>query len=749
MTPGIQEAMRILAYDYDLPGPFTVLQGIDGDGMANTIDTMPDVIADSHDHDSSGSVTTDAIARPSNDVSDSKNSISAEEKSEAFEGDLLSIAGSVSETSSLELVTHGQASNSSYHSTERDKGGMSASSESEQQNTAPCLSPRRDDQPATGLHRPLPPGIPSNGYNSILPLVGFHLSPRSPINNADSFVMIDGKRSASVDSAGSDEPISPASSDTSEPRIDIGRRSSNNSRYGAISTENREAIKRWNEDCRKEENMKHDDVFTHLASSVSSGASSLYQKQWWKSKRNCLCVFDSPPKFSSNPIVKLGNIIGELSPGTTIMGVKKFTMKIPNNSSSKNPGEGWVEVLKIESPMIGYVVYSVDGYPFIGPGLPSSYSEPDVWLWKVTCTNGAYVRQGLELMSVHVDTIPFGSFVRVKRKTINAMGLTRLQIEAFVTKKNEKPFEEVSTAGSISNALRSLSLLRNSNQSAAFKMIKIVGWVSEVLNPLSGQTGPIVKPVPFPVPVQFRIALPDGAVIRQNIELSSNQIGHAPMGTMVTCVQQAYSQNPTDRCIQRLQLAGGGGWVSVKLNRPPPSDQISVLEQIDINGSFGPDEAGLFHIERQLLVIHEYNMNIRTPNEEDKVHIANVQMSLQRLGSCVSSIHDDCEGDESSIESSKNTGIMTPSPMPALYRSGVADIGRRMASQVTLKCGSKAQKDDPCLICLSEDRNATIVHGETGHIACCLTCARLLKGRGDKCPVCRLPIDLIIQQFWA
>jgi E3 ubiquitin-protein ligase Mdm2 len=142
-------------------------------------------------------------------------------------------------------------------------------------------------------------------------------------------------------------------------------------------------------------------------------------------------------------------------------------------------------------------------------------------------------------------------------------------------------------------------------------------------------------------------------------------------------------------------------------------------------------------------------MNIRTPNEEDKVHIANVQMSLQRLGSCVSSIHDDCEGDESSIESSKNTGIMTPSPMPALYRSGVADIGRRMASQVTLKCGSKAQKDDPCLICLSEDRNATIVHGETGHIACCLTCARLLKGRGDKCPVCRLPIDLIIQQFWA
>jgi hypothetical protein len=54
-----------------------------------------------------------------------------------------------------------------------------------------------------------------------------------------------------------------------------------------------------------------------------------------------------------------------------------------------------------------------------------------------------------------------------------------------------------------------------------------------------------------------------------------------------------------------------------------------------------------------------------------------------------------------------------------------------------------------CLICLSEERTATIVHGETGHIACCLTCARVLKARGDSCPVCREPIDTVIQHFWA
>lgn len=746
-SPGIQEAMRVLANDYDLPGPFTVLQGMAGDGMANTIDTLPDVIIDRHDQDT-GSIITEAIVRPPNEDSACSHSNGAEQNLNAPDGDPFSIAGSMSETSSLELVTHSQASMSSYNPNDQAEREMTSTSETEQQKKTPCLSPRRDDQPATGLHLPLPPGIPLNGYNSILPQVGIHLLPLSPIRN-DSFIMIDGKRSASNDVAVSDDSNS-VSSEISESRIDIGRRSPHNSKYGTISAENRDAIKQWNKHCREKEKMQRDEVLTHLTSSGLSGASSLYQNQWWKSKRHCLCVFDSLPECISSldnvgtlkHAVRAGNVIGEVTPGSTVMGLEKFIIEIPNKTPSKNPREGLVEVLKIESPMIGYVVYSVDGYPFIGPGLPSSYSEPDMWLWKVTCTNGAYVRQGLELMSVHVDTIPFGSFVRVKRKTINAMGLTRLQIEAFVPKKSDP------TVG-ISNALRSLSLLRrNPNHDTASKMNKIVGWVSEVLNPLSGQTGPIVKPVPLPVPVQFRIRLPDGAVIRQQIELSSNQIGHAPMGTIVTCVRQAYSQNPTDRCIQRLQLAGGGGWVSVKLNRPPPSDQISVLEQIDIDGSFGPDEAGLFHIERQLMVIHEYNTNITSPNEEDRLHIANVRRSLRRLGSCVSSIHDDNEGEENSAESSEDTGVVCSSAVPALYRSGIANVGR-ISSQVTLKCGSKTQQDDPCLICLSEERNATIVHGETGHIACCLTCARLLKGRGDKCPVCRLPIDLIIQQFWA
>lgn len=61
----------------------------------------------------------------------------------------------------------------------------------------------------------------------------------------------------------------------------------------------------------------------------------------------------------------------------------------------------------------------------------------------------------------------------------------------------------------------------------------------------------------------------------------------------------------------------------------------------------------------------------------------------------------------------------------------------------------RSHDDVSCLVCFSSQRTATFVHGETGHIACCLECARVLKGRGDPCPVCRLPVDAVIQHFWA
>lgn len=807
MSQNVQEAMHILANEYDLPGPFTVLQGTPGDGMANSIDTMPNYIeAPSSDSENSSDDDESCLdpvveAQRRNDpighdlVKDCKTCDIPRQIHNAIECDMknhsMNKLGSNSNRKRRQNPDIENEDVQSHVDSSFARGAVPPAHDllSNVHTATPprkplYMSPRRDDQPKIGLHLPLPPGIPSIGFNSILPPIEVQLSPRVPASDEDSFIMVDdAKKGATRDSFPSSPGSLVSSGASSEGRkspcllTDLpsssGELSSCESihhfKHKSISSQHKNAIDEWNQKCREDELLQLKEVLMHSASpgiSVenASGASMLYGNQWWKSKRHFLRVFDSPPKFlqkyvsnKMKDVVQLGEVVGDLAPGTTVMGVEKFVIvnehvvkQDRQSRESQNVKEGTIEILKIESPIHGYVVYSVDGYPLIGPGLPSNYAEPDVWFWRVTCTRGAFVRQGLELTSVHIATIPFGAFVRVKRKTINAMGLSRLQIEAILTEDDSAlDVPESPKSGGFTNALLSLSLRKNSSQNSQdckVRKKKITGWISESLNPLSGQTGPIVQPISLPVPALCRVILSDGAVIRQGVELSSSQIGHAPFGAVLSIVGRAYSQHPMDKCIQRLKLAGGGGWISVKLNRPPPGDNLHVIEQIGIDGSFDPKNAGFFHIEMRSHVLSECDANTPSPDDAVKRNIATVRSSLQRLGSsCISSINDE---EDSCSTSSSNDGVLNSSVLPALYRSGVADFGRT-SSQISLKCGSKSRRDDLCLICLTEERNATIVHGETGHIACCLTCARLLKGRGDKCPVCRLPIDMIIQQFWA
>lgn len=52
-----------------------------------------------------------------------------------------------------------------------------------------------------------------------------------------------------------------------------------------------------------------------------------------------------------------------------------------------------------------------------------------------------------------------------------------------------------------------------------------------------------------------------------------------------------------------------------------------------------------------------------------------------------------------------------------------------------------------CIICLSEPKVASLVHGQSGHQACCYQCALQLKKLRKPCPVCRRPIDKVIRNF--
>ena len=91
---------------------------------------------------------------------------------------------------------------------------------------------------------------------------------------------------------------------------------------------------------------------------------------------------------------------------------------------------------------------------------------------------------------------------------------------------------------------------------------------------------------------------PIRAVVRRDVELSSPQVGEIPFGSQVKVVARAFSEHPFDRCVERLQLAGNAGWISVKLNRMPPHNEM-VVELVGVDRDFDPNDPGLYHLEAQ------------------------------------------------------------------------------------------------------------------------------------------------------
>jgi len=122
----------------------------------------------------------------------------------------------------------------------------------------------------------------------------------------------------------------------------------------------------------------------------------------------------------------------------------------------------------------------------------------------------------------------------------------------------------------------------------------------------------------------------------------------------------------------------------------------------------------------------------------------------------VSSVEEGCGSDrfEPMIESIDTVDSAMDSPPRRTPVSADAPHSPRLSLYSAKACQAvqthkETDRGNPCVICLSEERTATLVHGGTGHIVCCLQCARVLKAENDPCPVCRLPIDLVIQHFFA
>ena len=301
-----------------------------------------------------------------------------------------------------------------------------------------------------------------------------------------------------------------------------------------------------------------------------------------------------------------------------------------------------------------YICRYVHFHSLISISLLLMVIDSERFLYKVVCSQGAVVRSAPELTSPQICTKDCGTIVESLERRFNDLGLARIRIGA--------------------------------------------GWISEMLNPLSGLSGRIIEPVAMTTPLRYRVLFGGGCVVRRDVETASPIVTTISCGEYVDVVDRKWTDHPSNSCQKRLKLRDGSGWVSAYQN---------------VNGMDGEPV-----------------------------------LTLSLIGP--SPPMDDV-GDGGSTSCSRST----PSPGPLDHNGEEKNCPStvKLAQEVSnnkdyVDKESMTAEDKErlmCIICMDEYKTAMLVHDEIGHIVTCISCARILFARGDGCPICRLPISNIVQ----
>ncbi|NWU93217.1 MDM2 ligase, partial [Upupa epops] len=101
-------------------------------------------------------------------------------------------------------------------------------------------------------------------------------------------------------------------------------------------------------------------------------------------------------------------------------------------------------------------------------------------------------------------------------------------------------------------------------------------------------------------------------------------------------------------------------------------------------------------------------------------------------------------------ESQESEDYSQPSTSSSMFCSSQEEPEKieMQGKEENLESGLPVTSIEPCVICQSRPKNGCIVHGKTGHLMSCFTCARKLKKRNKPCPVCRQPIQMIVLTYF-
>lgn len=98
---------------------------------------------------------------------------------------------------------------------------------------------------------------------------------------------------------------------------------------------------------------------------------------------------------------------------------------------------------------------------------------------------------------------------------------------------------------------------------------------------------------------------------------------------------------------------------------------------------------------------------------------------------------------QTTVSSDSQSLLSCSQPSTSSSQEDLPELERHNSSELSLPSSCL----EPCVICQSRPKNGCIVHGRTGHLMACYTCARKLKNRNKLCPVCREPIQSVVLTY--
>jgi len=105
------------------------------------------------------------------------------------------------------------------------------------------------------------------------------------------------------------------------------------------------------------------------------------------------------------------------------------------------------------------------------------------------------------------------------------------------------------------------------------------GWISEMLNPASGSTGPVSELVPMVTPLRFMVTAADGCIVRQSADLASAEVSRLSNGDFLDAASKLFGAD-NSRWVRLLNNSGYVWWANnlneeaaLKVVGPTPINQ--------------------------------------------------------------------------------------------------------------------------------------------------------------------------------